>query len=282
MSMPQANQMTVAVSCICVTQNRRFLLRRAIAYFRRAAEHFESTTGEKAELVIVDGSKDPHPEIGPNHLLGKVSDFTYAHEPSPLHAKTGHFHNRACELAQGEVIIQWDDDDWHSGDRILKQWLNLKAVDEPAFTFTSKFYLYHLTDKLASLSRTWYAGKNSGSVGAMLAYHRKTWEKVPFRDVPQGEDNWFWDDCKAAKVPFLDSLDPSFCVYVRHHQNGSPLSHAKPEAQVTALVRSQLQNAGDLAFYDELTELLPLEHWNRLRMPQNPYGHRRDRFGFRQ
>jgi glycosyltransferase involved in cell wall biosynthesis len=262
--------MKPAVSCICVTQNRRFFLRRAVEYFWRSAGHFERATGLSAELVIVDGSKDPNPHIGPL-LFGKVSDFHYAHEPSTEHARTGYFHNRAVELSQGDVIIQWDDDDWHSPHRIFQQYTTLLTSHEPAFAFTSKFYLYHLVDKVASLARTWYGGKKCGTVGAMFAYHRATWEKVPFQDVPQGEDNWFWEDCKKAAIPFLDSEDPTFCIYLRHHQNGSPLTHEKPAAQVTAMVRHLFESADDLAFYDELTELLPLENWNRLRAPNNPY-----------
>ena len=29
--------------------------------------------------------------------------------------------NRLCELARGEIIVHWDDDDWHGRDRIARQ-----------------------------------------------------------------------------------------------------------------------------------------------------------------
>jgi len=258
------------VSCICVTQNRRFFLRKAIAYFQRAADRFEQATNARAELVIVDGSKQSNAylvEEDNDYITGSLphSPVRYIWHPSPDHAKVGWFHNQACEASTGDFIIQWDDDDWHSASRILKQCDVLRASAVPAFTFTSKFYLYHLPDKVASLARTWHVGKNSGSVGAMFAYHRATWEKVPFQDVPQGEDNFFWSDCQAKGIPFLDSEDPSFCMYVRHHQNGSPLTHAVPDLRVTSLARAKLAEENDLAFYDEVTELLPLASWDRLR-----------------
>ena len=30
-------------------------------------------------------------------------------------------HNMACEMAQGEVIVHWDDDDWMAGRRVSYQ-----------------------------------------------------------------------------------------------------------------------------------------------------------------
>lgn len=267
--------MQPAVSCICVTQNRRFFLRRAIAYFWRAARYFERATGQGAELVIVDGSDRDNADLLSAALLlahPLTALVNYSSIPSPAHTRTGWFHNEAVRLSKGEIIIHWDDDDWQGEYRIAKQWEALKkqpsavgsppwASAEPSLTYTSRFYWYHLAERKGCLSRSWYGG--GGSMGALLAYHRTTWEKVPFRDVPQGEDSFFLADCIAAKVPVVDTLDPSFCVYMRHNQNGSPLVNVTYDELHTREVHRLLQGADDLDFYDELTEIIPLAGWNR-------------------
>jgi len=256
------------VSCICVTQNRRFFLRQALRYYCRAADAYRELGG-CSELVIVDGSQANYETI-----LSKVPAYQmvrYVHAPSPEHTKTGWFHNEAVSHAQGDIILHWDDDDWHARRRILQQAKTLEEYPSGALAYTSQFYWYHLQEKQACFARTWHQG--GGTVGAMFAYHRKVWEAAPFRDVPQGEDNYFWDDHQKRGTTFVDARDPSFCMYVRHNRNGSPLIQGSyHHAQETALARAQLETAGDLEFYDELSELLPLDPWNRSRPTVSPYG----------
>ncbi len=254
------------VSCICVTQNRRFFLRQAVRYFCRAAESY-LTLGGRAELVIVDGSPIDHYKVFKGIPLNQL--VSYYHVPSTEHSRTGWFHNEAVRLSKGDIIIQWDDDDWQDPLRIAKQVHALETAPLGAITYTSKFYWYHILEKKACLSRSWYGG--GGSVGAMFAYHRKIWEKHPYRDVPQGEDNYFWQDHREAGTTFLDALDPSFCVYMRHNRNGSPLVNASYEPSHTVEARNLLEKAGDVDFYDELSELLPLDPWNRAPISVSPY-----------
>jgi hypothetical protein len=272
----ETESMTPTVSCICITQNRRFFLRQAITYFWRAAQHFEHLTGNIAELVILDGSSRSNEFLVDGwqmsaKLLGRRAPPIHYHhvQGSREHSKTGWFHNEAVERCKGEVIIQWDDDDWHDIERIFKQWETLKSQHEPSIAHTSKFFWYHLLEKKGCLSRTWYVGQ--GSVGAMLAYHRATWEKAPFRDVPQGEDNWFFSDHRERKTLFVDTKDPTFCVYIRHNRNGSPLVNASYEEAHTEAARYLFERSGDLEFYDELSELLPLDNWNRKPIVTSPY-----------
>jgi glycosyltransferase involved in cell wall biosynthesis len=174
-------------------------------------------------------------------------------------------HNRACELARGDIILQWDDDDWQSPDRIVQQ---VRALGGPsndvkdeypngAFTFTSQFYWYHLAERRACRARSWEHG---GSAGATFAYHRKAWEACPFRDVDQGEDNFFWQDHEARGTPMIDAQDPSLVVYIRHNRNGSHAISDGYTDEDTAACRATL--GLDLPFYEELSEILPLDEWN--------------------
>ncbi len=249
------------VSCICITQNRRFFLRQAVRYFKDAWQIY---SGE-AELVILDGSEHSSEEALADDLWLDSERMRYVHEPSPPHAKTGALHNRACELARGDIIIQWDDDDWQSADRIVQQVRALGGhsgdvmVEYPAgaFAFTSQFYWYHLGERQACPARSWSHG---GSAGATFAYHRKVWEACPFRDVDQGEDNFFWQDHAARGTPMIDTRDPSLVVYIRHNRNGS---HAVSDAYTPEdTEKARAIMGADVAFYDELSEILPLDEVN--------------------
>jgi hypothetical protein len=249
--------MTPIVSCICVTQNRRLFLRRAVSYFVRARDVFLETTSFQAELVILDGSERAFPFTASGSLV------RYVHEPSPP-GKMGARRNRACELARGDIVLHWDDDDWQSPDRIGACVRTLRGGPqtvphgppeiqnvEPSFAYTSQFYAYHLAERRAARWRSWGRG---GTLGATFAYHRKIWEQTPFRDVDQGEDNGFWDDHAGSRG--IDMQDPSLMVYIRHGQNGSPFITEGATDEDTQAARTLL--GSDLPFYDELSEILPM------------------------
>ena len=241
------------------------MLNRAILYWKRARVSLAQYGRHTTELVIVDGSceeKPNHPHMWHN-LGGKIIDSSdgthlirYFYEP--IVEGTGNLHNLACEHAMGDIIVQWDDDDYQAPSRL---WKTVEALSDEreAFLYTSKYYWYHLLTGQAALATTWNGG--GGSVGATFAYHRKVWEKIRFRDVPHGEDGFFWQDLQAAKVPMVDLWDPSLLIYVRHPQNGSPLWNESVSQEATEGARS-LMTPDDLDFYDGLTELLPIAQRN--------------------
>jgi len=240
------------VSCICITQNRRLFLHQAIQYFFRA-QHFCQLD---CELIILDGSAQLNEEVATD-AASEWDDVHYFHLPTTAHTRMGEFHNRACQLSRGEIIMKWDDDDWYAADRIDKQVKNLKDYrsNGMALLFTSQYYGYHLAEKKAFRSRCWNVSL-SGTMGGILAFHRTVWEQVPFQDVEQGEDAVFFEDCKKAEITMLDSVDPSLYVYIRHNQNASAHSNNLFEDHTTITVRNLLQE--DIDFYDELSEILPL------------------------
>jgi glycosyltransferase involved in cell wall biosynthesis len=243
------------VSCICVTKNRRMLVRKAVEYFERS-RYLYWVAGGKAELVIVDGSAKPFDIFG-------QADVRYVHHPS-AEPRTGHFHNVACEEAKGDVIIQWDDDDWHHPYRIVRQSATLEAAGGDAFTFSSAFWWYHVSSARACRAKSW--GPGMGSTGALFAYNRATWKAAPFRDdADQAEDIGWCQDHRARGTPFLDSEDPALVIYMRHNVNGSALTNYQFRDDDTAAARDLM--GSDVDFYDELAELLPLTPWNHPNAP---------------
>jgi len=240
------------VSCICITQNRRLFLRKAIEYYMRAEKYSQL----ECELIIIDGSSEFN-----NDVASIDDDILYIHKPSKPHSLQGSNHNLACGIAKGEIIIKWDDDDWQAQNRIWKQVAELNAMMMPGFVFTSQYYGYHLVERKAFRSRCWN-DKASGSLGGTFAFHKKTWEKVPFRDVDQAEDAGFFEDIQRANITMIDMQDPNFFIYIRHNQNGSPHHNDNYDDVATENVVSLLDYNKDTNFYNELSEILPLAQWN--------------------
>jgi glycosyltransferase involved in cell wall biosynthesis len=95
------------VSCIMPTADRPDWLQQAIRYFQ-AQDYAER------ELVIVDASAKSLGAMIPD-------DARIRHVRVPPGKTIGAMRNLACELAHGDIIVHWDDDDWYGPDRISAQ-----------------------------------------------------------------------------------------------------------------------------------------------------------------
>lgn len=243
---------TPDVTCICLTKNRRIFLRRAVEYFERAAER-AAARGYVAELVIVDGSEHPEPVRSPAAYAVR-SIHLPTDRPNP-----GAAHNAAVEAAAGRYVIQWDDDDWQSPNRIVRQVTHLEAMGPGArgIALTGRFYWYALAVRRGSRSNAWWTTARAAP-GCTLAYHRATWERIPFREVNDGEDGYFLEDHYAAGTPIFDAQDPELVVYVRHNVNGSPLLATLNGHEDDATKEVRAIFGSDLAWYDEISEILPV------------------------
>jgi Glycosyl transferase family 2 len=245
-----------SVTCICITRNRRVFMRRAIYYFARSATAYGFMND--AELIILDGSKERQ------DVLPTLDDtgVRYFHRPGSF-MQAGIAHNECCEWAKGDIIIQWDDDDWQHPDRITRQVQTLLQTPGDGFAYTSRYYWYHLQQGQAVKAKSWEGGE--GSTGATFAYWRETWKKTPFQDVGVGEDTFFQVDLRARGCPMLDAKDPELLVYVRHNQNGSALTNYRFSEEDTKGCRKLM--GSDLDFYDGIGELMPVANWNHPNAP---------------
>ena len=98
------------VSCLMPTADRPAWVARAIAAFARQ-------TYSRAELVIVDDGDVALAEI----LGAELGDRSIVYQRELVRRSIGVKRNLACAAASGDVLIQWDDDDWHAPDRIAHQ-----------------------------------------------------------------------------------------------------------------------------------------------------------------
>ena len=113
------------VSCLCITYNRpefhRFLLR-----------NYQKQTYANRELVVVDGSDIDHSTV----LSGE--GIRYCHMPSEPNIPRKR--NRALELARGDMVTWFDDDDWQHPRKCEKLVAALQAGAGWAGNRASAFY----------------------------------------------------------------------------------------------------------------------------------------------
>jgi glycosyltransferase involved in cell wall biosynthesis len=196
------------VSCIMPTADRRPWVVRAIAYFRRQDY-------PNRELVILDDGEDRVGDVVPD-------DSRIRYVPLESRLVLGEKRNRACELARGEVIVHWDDDDWQAPHRLRYQVQELDAHDAELCGPSQVLYFD------AAATRAWLYSYPSGPrpwvAGNGLCYRRSLWQENPFPPAAIGEDTRFvWG--RAVRRPLVLS-DHRFMAAVIHERNSSPKSPA--------------------------------------------------------
>lgn len=158
------------VSCIMPTFNRAGFVNAAIDCFLRQ-------TYTNKELIILDDGPDPAEPV-----LSSGWPITYVIIPR---TKLGQKRNICCELARGEIICHFDDDDWSAPERIEKQVAVLQSSGKPVTGYSSIYY-WNIEQNQAAL----YKASVGGYVcGGSLCYRREWWKNNRFPDKPSREDN---------------------------------------------------------------------------------------------
>lgn len=100
------------VSCLTVTADRPELMAIALRCF-------ELQTYQNRELVVIDdGNQDLSPLFDNSPCSSKIQYVKIRKNPD---ATLGDLRNLSIEVAHGDWLIQWDDDDWYHPQRIETQ-----------------------------------------------------------------------------------------------------------------------------------------------------------------
>jgi glycosyltransferase involved in cell wall biosynthesis len=193
------------VTCIMPTAGRVSLAAQAVCYFQRQDY-------SQRELVILD---DGTVSFAPFVPLDPRIRYLRLEGTRSLGAKR----NAACELANGELIAHWDDDDWSAPNRLSLQVDALRENQTSQLCGLARLYFF---DPLRSRAWTYEhaAGNRPWVAGATLCYRKKFWQRNRFPDVSEGEDTRFvWADRSAGVCVLTDS---SFYVATVHPRNTSP------------------------------------------------------------
>lgn len=172
------------VSCIMPTANRR-------PYVAQAISDFLAQDYVRRELIIVDDGADNIEDLVPTDP--RIHYLRIAHGQS-LGAKR----NEACRRAQGEIIVHWDDDDWHAQWRLSYQ-VGEMLAKQADICGLDRLWFYDEEG-----ARAWqylYRGRPRWLAGGSFCYRRRVWERRPFADVTAGEDTRF-----VREAPFKNVL----------------------------------------------------------------------------
>ncbi|SFO50203.1 Methyltransferase domain-containing protein [Geodermatophilus obscurus] len=192
------------VSCIMPTADRRDFVATAIRCF--VAQDYPRLT-----LVVVDDGVDAVEDLMPDDPA-----VHYHRRPPglPLGAKR----NLACELAEGDIVVHWDDDDWSASWRVSHQVAAL--LDSGADVCGLATLLFRDVDgDRAYRYRYPQNGARDWVAGGTMAYRRDFWRRNPFPAVRTGEDTRFlWSPCPKRVLALPDD---SFYVATIHRSNTS-------------------------------------------------------------
>lgn len=211
------------ISAIMPTADRRRFVPGAIAAFLAQGR-------DDAELVILDDGADPVADLIPD-------DPRIRYVREARRRALGDKRNRLCELARGEILLHWDDDDWHAPDRIARQ---VAAIDAHCADICGLDRVIFLSDDGESAWDYVYRGRERWVCGGSMAYRRAFWERHPFPALRSGEDTRWVFSAAAASVHAMDA--PDIFVARVHAGNTSPkrtrggFYHPRDPAPVRAMV----------------------------------------------
>jgi glycosyltransferase involved in cell wall biosynthesis len=192
------------VSCIMPTANRR-------PFVPAAIEQFLAQDYPARELIILDDGEASVEDLAPAHPAVR-------YVRRPRHRSLGAKRNAACELASGDIILHWDDDDWYAPHRIRAQ-VDALLCSGAELCGIDKVLFYDPRAPSA-WEYNYPPGGAPWVCGATFCYTRGFWRTHPFRDVTVGEDNLFAGAARPGEIHVMP--DNRFFVARVHSANTSP------------------------------------------------------------
>ncbi len=175
------------VSCLMVTANRMRLAERAVNCFK-------NQTYPNKELVVIDDGKE---DYSPLFQGIEPRDITYVRIPRTSKLVLGTLRNIALEYAQGNYLVQWDDDDWYHPQRIAFQAAYLDQGYDACCLSAS---LMHL-DNHDFFSLPYIGYLPNGIPGSIM--HRRS-DSIRYPEFRRAEDTVYlrhWMKRRYAKLP---------------------------------------------------------------------------------
>jgi len=127
------------ISCLMITKDRLTMIFRSIKYFLR------QTWSDKELIIVSDGPEGVRSELR-QHVrdLGTGTVHFYEEVPSTV----GRLRNVTVGHATGDVLCQWDDDDYYHPRRLEEQWLHLEASGADATYLYDQLHFFADTSEL--------------------------------------------------------------------------------------------------------------------------------------
>ncbi len=194
------------VSCIMPTRGRAEFAVHAVELLGRQSHC-------NWELLVVDDGDD-----GLRRRLPADPRIRYLRAPAG--ETIGAKRNRACEVASGDVIVHWDDDDWYAPAR-------LRAQIAPLLDGSAEITALR-AGAILDLD-TWAWWRPSAELhrrmfvedvhGGTLAYRREVWRRCRFPAVSLAEDADFLRTAMRRGARLRRLANGELFIYIRHGAN---------------------------------------------------------------
>jgi glycosyltransferase involved in cell wall biosynthesis len=193
------------VSLVCPTHNR-------YKYLPIALRCFTQQRYLNVELIIVDDSTETASWLLPQddrirlvRLSGRMP--------------TGTKRNIGAEQAKGDIIANWDDDDWSSPHRIEDQVQRLVTTGKGVTGYNATVVYDETTGKFYRNN----GGPPYYASGTSQCYLKSWWRQHPYPECSYGEDSVF---ARAARLADQCAIvDPGRMMVARKHANNTDIVH---------------------------------------------------------
>lgn len=223
------------VSCIMPTADRRIFVPQAIRYFER------QDYPNRELLILDDGGQGLADLIPPDDRIR----YMRMDRRSTIGAKN----NLACELARGEVIVHWDDDDWMADWRVSYQVEALLSHHLNTLCGLARLYFYDPAAEHA-WEYVYSANERPWVSGGTFCYRREFWQAHRFPDMNEGADTVFVWGLRETTV--VAHIHHDFYVGLVHRANTSPKRTHDPSWHPVPIQSIYRLLDADRAFYRDL------------------------------
>jgi glycosyltransferase involved in cell wall biosynthesis len=192
-------------------------------FAQSAIQCFLKQTYLNKELVILDDLDAP--SFNDANWVGTVWPHV-RYEQLPTRLTIAEKRNACCQLASGDVIIHWDDDDWSAPSRLSDQMELLSQNLVDVVGYNSILFYDERTGQSYRFER-----ERGYAIGTSLCYRKSFWQLHPFQEgsekKPWGEDNGFVWEAKQRQT--IDTVDGRDMIVARmHHGMTAPKEIRQP------------------------------------------------------
>lgn len=230
---------TPFISVVCPTWNRREFLPYLLYIWQ-----YQDYPADKRELIILDDSAQSNADLVAM-LAGEAGNVRYVHSEERL--ALGKKRNLLNEMAEGDYILCFDDDDYYPPDKISYQ-VSQMQLNNSRFSGCDQIYIWY--SHLDKIYLTHPFGR-SHALNGTFGLHRNLLAKHRYEDdATLGEEQGF---LKGFTTPVLQ-VDPKKAILC--------ISHSSNTYDKDFIMGSSIPT--DLRLEDFVTDGNLLAHYRRL------------------
>ena len=203
------------ISCLMVTADRLHLAERSV-------DCFLAQTYPNRELIVVDDGTQDYAPIVSRVPADRVIHHRLEKDPATT---LGALRNLSLDLARGELIAQWDDDDWFDPERLVRQ---IVVLGDHAACWCP-VALMHLAEP-EWLTRP-YIGWFKGGVPSTILHRRRDDIRYPLER--RGEDSTYRDAWRQLGFTLLDEGEAALLIRCFHGHNTWERAHFEKRIALT-------------------------------------------------